>query len=281
MLPKVDTFSQNIAEEIRRKEASLAQIQGEDIPQNKEPILPKKNLPLIFIIGPFLLVCILLLAGVAYFFFPTTQKPLQEEQQSTPVTVNNEKTLHELTKLSPTLASQIGRFVSRTEKRDAGYIITITSYPSVFAYMTRNEESYINELATLFPAKVQATSTQAQMQPEKKALATTTELLPSSASTTKATSTIASSTKITVAKNQTKVATTTPKTVEATTTVKELEIPLVAITSPFKDITIANQNMRIWSNNTHTVVYAFIDDTKIIISDNPEKVLLLKGVILK
>jgi len=280
MLPKVDTFSQNIAEEIRRKEASLAQIQGEAAPQNHELILPKKNLPLIFIIGPFLLVCILLLACVAYFFFPTTQKTSQEGKQSTPVTANNEKSLQELTKLSPALASHIGRFVSRIEKRDAGYIITITSYPSVFAYMTRNEESYINELALLFPARVQATST--QMQSEKKALATTTEQLPSSASTTKATSTTASSTKNTVVTKQTKTATTTTKTNEATTpAIQEAEIPLVATTSPFKDITIANQNMRMWSNDTHTVVYAFIDDTKIIISDNPEKVLLLKGVILK
>ena len=272
MLPKVDTFTQNIADEIRRKEASLSKIaSATEKPEVKEPILPKKSIPFIFIIGPFFLVCILLLAGVAYFFFPSTVSTLPEITTPREQKVNTEKITKELALISPTLAREIGRYVTKIDKKDAGYILTINAYSPVFAYMTRNEEAYILELAQLFPEIIplQGTSTLPKTLPEKKEiLAPVVQTSSTTASTTKKVAVNLSTTTQTTVEELT-----APTTVQEVTTTPEV--------TPFKDITIDNQNMRIWTTPSHVIVYAFIEDKKVIISNTPEKILTLKGDILR
>lgn len=275
MLPKVDTFTQNIADEIRRKEASLSQIAAAtEKPEVQAPQLPKKNIPFIFIIGPFFLVCFLLLAGVAYFFFPSSKQSLPTATISNTEKINTEKITQELILLSPTLAKEIGRYVTKIDKKDAGYILTINAYSPVFAYMTRNEEAYIQELARLFPEIIppQGTSTLSKVTSEKKEIPASTSQVSTSTATT-------SPNKKNPSSNLSPVTQATSST--PLTPVVEKEIISTQELLPFKDITIDNQNMRIWTTSTHIIVYAFIADKKIIISNTPEKILLLKGDILR
>ena len=146
MTPKVDTFEHDIADEIRRKEANLAEIQA--VSKQHSPTIeniPQKKLPWFMIVLIILLIISLLgIGGFAYYYY--TNSLLPPSSQS--VTIKKEdipKVSADLTKISPTLQAQIGRFVSSVEKKDAGYILTINDYSAVFGYMARNESMFIDE----------------------------------------------------------------------------------------------------------------------------------------
>ncbi len=276
MVPKVDTFEHDIADEIRRKEASLAEIQAvskQSSPTIQTPVPTKKPWTVI-ILGVLLVVSLLGIGGVAYYYFNDSLLP--PSSQEVAITKKDlPKVATDLAKLSPTLETSIGRFVSGVEKKDGGYILTITNYSAVFGYMTRNEDIYVTELAAVFTGTTPATST------PKVAVASTTT--PTTISTS--TQPVATTTKTTLAtstkqvKKTTKVASSTPV---STTTV---EIVTTALSTPevshFSDLTLTNQNMRVYKKDTSTVVYAFVGDKNVLISNSPEGILALKSVILR
>ncbi len=252
MTLKVDTFEHDIADEIRRKEASLAEIQAVS-KQNSPPTegVPQKKLPWFIIILVILLVTSIIgIGAVAYYYFtdsllPPSAKPLEINKNDVP------KVTADLIKLSPTLGSEIGRYISQVEKKETGYILMVNNYSPVFAYMTRNENMYIHELAALFkdPAPLKAPVT-----------ATTTE-----ATSTPENSTTTQKTKVTLKENQATTGTTTP----------------VAEDSVFSDLTLDNQNMRIYKKDGETVIYAFVGDKAVLISKTPEGILSLRNAILR
>jgi len=124
--------------------------------------------------------------------------------------------------------------------------------------------------------------TEAPQKPVEQIVATTT------ATSSSQTTAQATTTKKVVP--STKVATSTKKTATTTdtlaTTTPEATYAIIAELrnkepSSFRDITLSNQNMRVWLTKEQSVVYAFIEDKKIIISYTPEKVLFLKDGILR
>ena len=265
MTPKVDTFEHDIADEIRRKEANLAEIQA--VSKQHSPTIeniPQKKLPWFMIVLIILLIISLLgIGGFAYYYY--TNSLLPPSSQS--VTIKKEdipKVSADLTKISPTLQAQIGRFVSSVEKKDAGYILTINDYSAVFGYMTRNESMFIDELTVLF----QTTEAQATTTPE---VATTTL---KETSTTTASSTVKKITQ--------KPATKTTSTQPGTST-EESTLSLAPPQPPsfFSDLTLANQNMRVYKKDTSTVVYSFVGTNSLLIAKTPEDILSLKSAILR
>lgn len=293
MMPKVETFEHNIAEEIKMKEASLTEISAASNDVGNDPVeLPKKT-PVFFIaLVTFFILCLLGFGMLGYFYF-TSLTPSQA-QVSTP-TPTTPKISSDITTLSPTLSNQIGRFVTHIDKKEQGYILTINSYSSVFAYMTRNESSYIEELASVFagvPLAATATTTQeaTTTAPAPVSIATTTPTATTSATTATGTPKTATSTSV----KTTKTATTT-KILASTSTLSTTTVPTPAVTQPaptkettspestssFSDITIANQNMRVWASGKTTVVYAFVGNNTVLISNSKEGILALKGAILK
>ena len=307
MTPKVDTFEHNIAEEIKRKEEVLAQASLTSPSAQDDIILPKK--PPILLIA--LVTCFVLalagMIGLGYFYF-TTLPPKQPAVLPTSTIDDTPKVPAGLPSLSPTLETGIGRFVTKVEKRDLGYVLTINNYSAVFAYMTRNENAYIDELASQF----YATSIVAPVVTEtlaKEGGATTTA---TSTSTRPATSTSVTTGSTTVATSTTQAKATTTKTtsvpkapikqqplkvststtpVPASTTQvgNEESLNLVvatdtlqeAVSTNFKDVTVSNQNMRVWTSGKKKVVYAFASDKVVIISNSEDGVLAIKGVILR
>ena len=312
MTPKVDTFEHNIAEEIKRKEELLAQASLTSPASQDDIILPKK--PPILLIA--LITCFVLalagMIGLGYFYFttlPPTQEPAPPRVEDTP------KVPAGLPSLSPTLEMSIGRFVTKVEKRDLGYVLTINNYSAVFAYMTRNENAYIDELASQF----YATSIVAPVVPETptKEDGTTTPRAGASAingSTTRATSTPVVTGSTTTATTTTQVkATTTEKTPLPKVPVKKQPLKVSTSTTPvvasttlpavddeenlnlvvatdtlqeatstdFRDVTLSNQNMRVWTSGKKKVVYAFVDDKTVIISNSEDGILAIKSVILR
>lgn len=293
-MPKVETFEHNIVEEIKRKDASLTEISAASNNVGNDPvILPKQKPIFLIVLGVLFIVFLGALIGIWYFYFTDSLlPPSQGEQQLSTNSVP--KVPADLKTLSPALAQEIGRFVKSVEKKDRGYVLTITEYAPVFAYITRNETSYIEELANLFAPLPGNTATSTT---ETKATTPATTTLATStlqkATTTIATSTTATSTKKTSVKTTAKVTTKSATTTAASTTpvieTKSPELPVTAIeatlvtasSSQFKDVTLSNQNMRVWTNGKRRVVYAFVGNTTILIGDSPESILALKSGILR
>lgn len=255
MTLKVDTFEHDIADEIRRKEASLAEIQAVS-KQNSPHVdeVPQKKLPLVTIVLTITIVISLIgIGGVAYYYFndsllPPSSKPLEISNNDIP------KVTADLTKLSPTLGVEIGRFISQVEKKDNGYILRIENYSEVFAYMTRNESAYIDELSDIFKD-------------------TALQKITSTASTTDATSTEPTGT--TTQNNVMKI------NVVSSSSEATFDSMSGDSISYFKDSTIDNQNMRIYKKNDATVVYAFVGDKAVLIAKTPEGILALRNAILR
>lgn len=250
MTPKVDTFEHDIAEEIKRKDASMTEISAarKDIGNDglaEEEIKKPAPVLLITLILVFIFGFIGLLA-VLYFYF--TDSLLPPSQESVPVTVTDiPKVNKSIGSVSATLDREIGRYITNVEKQEAGYILTISDYSPVFAYMVRNEEDYIEELVQAVGGHVVTTPAVTQAP-----IATTTN--DKATSTQTGTSTISGNT-----------SSTTPTT----------------LAPYYYDVTIANQNMRVYKDGEVSVVYAFITTNKIAVSRTTEGILTLKSVIIR
>jgi hypothetical protein len=260
MIPKVETFENNIAQEIKRKEASLTEISSASNNVGNDPVELPKKAPVFFVaLVIFFILCLLGFGMVIYFSMttggnisPTNTPPLVQTQATS-----------SLETLSPTLSNQIGRFVTSVEKKKDGYIITINDYSSVFAYMTRNESEYIEELSLIFdgvPITIATTTP------------TSTQEIQQSTSTVPATTT---ATKATIS-SSTPLIETPPEKI----TLSESAPGVDASVASFNDITISNQNMRVWTRGDHTVIYSFVNNNIILISNTKEGILSLKSGIL-
>ncbi len=318
MTPKVDTFEHNIIEEIKRKDASLTQISAASNDVGNIPVVETKKKPLVIIIaGVVLLLCLIGGGALAYFYFtdpllPPSAAPVKVSPSDVP------KKIALLGSISPTLDTEIGRSVTKVEKKNEGYIITINDYSAVFSYMTRNEGDYIGELAASFSPSIASstqgaaiaptsTSTLKVLPPASTAsstpvvasttstkIATTTQPKVTTSTTTNATTTRATSTPKTLptSKKITKATTTKPTLTATTTPVQTTSTTTPSVPAPitipleeapvslFNDVTISNQNMRVWKNGTKVVVYAFVSTNTVLISNSTEGILALKNAIL-
>lgn len=291
MALKVDTFEHDIADEIRRKEATLEEIKV--VSKSQEPIVevPAKKIPTLTI--SLIILIILTLGGIgglAYYYFHDSLLP----PSSAPITIKKSdipKITAEVAKLSPVLGSEIGRFTTSVEKKDSGYILSINNFSAVFAYMSRNENAYIEELASLFVGAELTSTTTLQ---EEVVVASTSPQVATvavSTSTPKATSTTitkkATTTKSVPEKNPKPSTASTTKSSVVTVVPEEILVATTTIlqnsasNSSFKDVTIANQNMRVYKNGKRTVVYSFVGDKHVLISDTPEGILALKSAIIQ
>lgn len=292
MTTKVDTFEHDIADEIRRKETTLEEVKAAAVKTAEQvpvTVPPKKIAPFTIALIALLILAVIGLTGVAYYYFhdsllPPSAQPVEIQKKDIP------KVTEAVIKISPTLGNQIGRYVTTVEKKDSGYVISINNYSAVFAYMTRNENAYIEELAKQFYKEELATTTPSKE--EIKPAATTTPVLKTTISTS---TVIATSTKAT--SSSTKITTTKPASksltqVKATTTTPVITPEKISTTTPevlqmgtapdslFTDVTVANQNMRVCKKGNRTVVYAFVGDTTVLIANSQEGILTLRDAIL-
>jgi hypothetical protein len=283
---KVDTFQHDIVDEIKRKDDVYSKIPTTPTPETSQEKLKRPLLPIITVV--LFIVTLIAIIGFSIYYFrnlyiaSTSQLP-----KVTPEDVP--KKTASLSSLSQTLEDNIGQYVQVVEKKQDGYIITLSPNSPAFSYMIKNEDRYIEELAKVIASG--ATS-----QPETKSVATTSQVINASSTTplTTSSTTQATSTSTSTPKNQkTKVATTTPsktksssstsQTIVATPSEEDVSrTPLVfASTSTFwKDFTMSNQNMRIWSKEGRTVIYAFVTLNTLIIATSPDGVLTLRNAIL-
>jgi hypothetical protein len=258
MIPKVDTFEGDISYEIKRKEASLTEISAasNNVGNNDDIILPKKTPVFLIALVTFFILCVISLGALAYFYFnDSILSPTPSNTTISQASVPKNKA--NITTLSPTLANEIGRFITNVEKKDQGYILTISDYSPVFAYMNRNENDYIGELALLFGESAPSLQGLPQISTSTPIRATTTSAVQAITTTVVATSSLPK----TVLKTSTSTKSTilSPSPQLSTTTSASVVQLQIQITNPyFSDITLSNQNMRVWISGNHMVVYAFV-----------------------
>lgn len=244
----VDTFEHDIADEIRHKEASIADIASAVGDIGNENTEEEKKNP-VMIIG-FFVVLFLLLGGISYggyTYYAITQK--QKESIKTTLTTPKKTDGILLSSLSPTLDQAIGMHLTGIQKTNKGYTATITSYSPVFSYMVKNEKAFAEEIAN--------------------ALGNTKILQEKTASSTLIVST------------STTVSTTTSTLTSSTTTSSAIIEETPQTDYIFSDITVSNQNIRIAKTIYGTVAYAFIGTQKLIIASSVENLLALRSTLTK
>lgn len=206
--PNVDTFEQDIADEIKNKEASISDIAsaGGDISNNQKT---RGGSNLFFILGGLFIFVVLCVLGTL-LFFTTRNSAATSPVTPAPLPVSSTALLFNL---SPTLSNEIAGSVSSVTKNDYGYTVSLSSYTSVFAYMLKNESAFADEIALSF-GEPRDTST------------------------------------------------TTPP-------------------FSFTDVTLSNQNMRVGTTGSSTVVYAFINAKALVVATSTQGILSLASDILK
>lgn len=246
--PAVDTFEHDIADEIRQKEASISDIAAAvgdiGVAEENKPVSQSTLVTIVTI----LIICGILGVGyIGYIYYNKDTTPITKEQRDALATQQKKlKGEIKLNSVSPTLDRAIGTFLTKVEKNDVGYSMSILSYSPVFSYMIKNEAAFGDEIALAVgnstTSKSKATTTQA-------------EIVVSTSSVSTSTLTHGTSTKI---------ATTSP----------EESLPTSYI---FSDVTISNQNMRIATSLYGTVVYAFIGTQNLVISSSTDGILTLRS----
>lgn len=260
MVPKVDTFAKDISEEIKHKEASLADIAtaSNDIGNSKEEASPLENRSSkIFLVAiGFLVMGICALIAFVYYYFSALSIPEQPIQLAETATSTKASSL---STLSVTLNDNIGRHVSRVEKRERGYVLTLSSYAPVFAYITRKESDYVIQLIDV-------------VSPEKPGAQNSTPKIPASPSTT-ATGTTPSTT------TSSSTSTSSPSTTGAQASSSGAVITDDEPT--WSNVTLSNVNIRIFTEGERSIAYSFVSTEKLIIAATAEDILATKNAILR
>jgi hypothetical protein len=258
-VPGVDTFEHDIADELRQKDASITSIaaagteignkpEGSAVLQGVEHV----HMPVLLLIVGVLIVCAILGIGAMGYLYstgvfdPFSQTPKASELRvPVPPPVKQVSGLHAL---SPALESSIGSYITDFQKQKSGYSMKLNSFGPVFSYVTRNEDVYMPELALSLGTQKPSTGTV----PKVSLLATGTPSIIQGGTSTKGTTTVATGTVVT-------------------------EEP---VAPHYTDVTLNDQNMRVWTDGTVTVVYAFIDARYFLISGSTSGILELRSAIL-
>lgn len=277
MVPKVDTFAKDISEEIKHKEASLTDIAtASNTIENKnvEAAINSNKTSRMFFLA-ILLFCVIVIGvlGFVYFTFTnqtTTELAAQTETSALPATAKK------LATISSTLDSAIGRNVTSVEKKEGGYVLTLSEYSPVFAYMTRQESSYADELlASLSPIEKSKTANTTTATP-----AQTPSAVPEVKTSTTSLGTTTPLIKTATSSRELK-GTSTPKNTSVSTTSPSQEEQGVTIASPWTNVTLSNINMRVYKDGDRMFVYSFVSTKKLVIARTPEEVLKIKSAIIK
>ncbi len=260
IVPTVDTFEHDIADEIRHKEASIEDIASAtgNIGNDPSKDVPEKGNSSLFGIVVILILCGL--AGASYLgYLYFIEGPASDKEKAQAIVAQQKKLKPsiELSIVSKYLSASVGTFLNNVEKTNMGYSIDVVSYSPVFAYMIKNEKDFANEIGI-------AVGNNHTIKPKATSTPPVIPVVNNNATTSTSTPKTATSTKV--------IATTTA--VVANT---EEELPTSYV---FSDITISNQNMRVATTIYGTVAYAFIGTKKLVISSSTDGILKLRSSIL-
>ncbi len=140
----IDTFEHDISEEIKHKDASITAIASAsgDIGNLPSPV-SGSPIPLIL-----LSVFLIIIAGVAgYLGYAYYENKVNPRARTTPVVIPTTNDLSLLPIISAQFPNAIGYVVTSVTQSQYGYTIMFSSYPTVFAYMIKNESMFADDIA--------------------------------------------------------------------------------------------------------------------------------------
>lgn len=208
-LPNVNTFEHDISEEIKAKDATIADIAAAGGSVENLPVRDSRTSKVLLLMGALSLVVVIGIFVMLYVTYNTrtAANVATTSQQS------NTGSGVPLSSLSPIMDDALGGNIGTITPSDYGYTMQVLSYTNVYAYMLKNESAYADELA---------------------------------------------------------------KAVGSARDTSTTSMPFI-----FTDTTLSNQNMRVGTSGSSTVVYAFINTTTLIVSSSTEGILTLRSAILK
>lgn len=209
-VPNIDTYEYDVAEEIKKKEASFTDIASAsgDIGNTPEQ---KKTASLLVPLLLAVLFFVMVGAGGGYYYLFVLHKPATSPTPLTQAELPSGMMRAE--DVSETLAQAVGTSFGSIRTSEYGFTITLQEYTPVFAYMLRNEPAFAEELA---------------------------------------------------------FAVGSPR--DTSTSSPPFE---------FRDVTRSNQNMRVGTSASSTVVYAFVNNSHLVVSSSTEGILSLRGAIIR
>ncbi len=146
-LANVETFESDITEEIRGQETTMTNIIASHRTEEVLHQAEKKNTMILLFV--FILISVAIVGIGVYFLTQKTGQPLTPTPTTTFHPSSRTPTVLLATILPETNAA-IERYVPLVQKQDAGYILSITDYSSVYGYLLYNETSFGNEALNLF-----------------------------------------------------------------------------------------------------------------------------------
>lgn len=156
-IPNIDTFEQDIRDEIKHKEATIGDIAsaGGEVSNNSSnsySLSSNKNSSRSFFILA-VIIFILVVGAFSYLgYLYTHQQPTTKEDSNKIIEkqVNTDNTPEiiskTLTDFSPSLSAGISRFTTKVDSTPYGIILSINSYESVFAFMIGGETQIAREV---------------------------------------------------------------------------------------------------------------------------------------
>ena len=209
-IPNVDTFEHDISEEIKAKDATIADIAAAGGSVENLPVRESRTSSVLLLMGALSLVVVI---GIFVMLYMSYRTQNTSSVAATMAQQSHTTTGVPLPSLSPSLDNALGGNIGNITPSEYGYTLQVLSYTNVYAYMLKNESAYADELA--------------------KAVGS-----PRDTSTT--------------------------------------SMPFM-----FTDVTLNNQNMRVGTTGSSTVVYAFVNTNTLVVSSTTEGILTLRSAILK
>ncbi|MEI6811002.1 MAG: hypothetical protein WCK60_03085 [Candidatus Nomurabacteria bacterium] len=156
-IPNIDTFEQDIRDEIKHKEATVGDIASasgsvSNSSSKNNYSSPNQKSSRSFYISASI-IFVLVLGGFSYLYYLyTNQQPTAKE--AVPSIINNQTNIENTTEMiskklsnfSPTLSVGISRFTSKVENTPYGITLSINNYGSTFAFMIKNETEIAKEV---------------------------------------------------------------------------------------------------------------------------------------
>lgn len=304
----IDTFEHDVAEEVKTKEASVVTIASasNDVgnPTDPSPIVPAFSKPEVPSSGGFwsehrqqitiivgIVFCILLISLAAWYYVTQIQSntaaPTQNPALGTTTPSITQNTALTISSLSPVLQGAIGDFVSSIQKTDTGYILTLESFSPVYVYMLKNEKAYVDELSFSLQQPQNMTTEEVLIAPPQPDVLTANANTPLASTTRTSTTTGTTTASSSVVRLATTTILTASTTGTTTPVISLVPAPTISNFIPepipftFTDTTISNQNMRIATSGTSTIVYAFINTRALVIATSTGNILLLRNEVIR
>lgn len=151
-IPKIETFEHDIVEEVQSKNTSIADLASYSGKLNNNEKEKSRKINFILMTISILLIILSLVVIVVYLISSkntssTTQTVTENNQNKFQI---NEGSKNKIVTLFPNLNANVGMFISNFEVTPFGYIVTLSDFRQVYAFIIKNENVFAEDAINSF-----------------------------------------------------------------------------------------------------------------------------------